>query len=343
MKKQLFLYMLVFFSIAVSAQQQDQLLNGKIVSETTDMVISGATININGQILRSDQKGEFNILLKTGVYTLTVTYLGMQKRSLSVTVPQDEPLNIYLATTDYTLQEVTINTGYQSIPTERATGSFVQVDQALFNRSVSTNVLDRLKDVVPGLTFNNGVGVQTGENDISIRGRSTIFAKADPLIVLDNFPYEGALENINPNDIESITILKDAAAASIWGAKAGNGVIVITTKKGSFNQPLQINFNTNAVLTGRPNLFNQPLISSADYIETEQMLFANDFYKGTESGSGKSPLTPVIELLIAKRDNLMDATEVDTRIAALKTADVRNDLAKYFYRKGINQQYAVNL
>ena len=118
---------------------------------------------------------------------------------------------------------------------EGSTGSFVQVDNKLLNRRVRTNILDRLEGVTSGLLFNKNSLTANEKLGITIRGRNTLDDKvsADPLIVLDNFPYDGDISNINPNDIESITVLKDAAAASIWGARSGNGVIVITTKKGS--------------------------------------------------------------------------------------------------------------
>src|SRR6185369_601880 len=96
----------------------------------------------------------------------------------------------------------------------------------------------------------------------------------DPLIVLDNFIYEGSIDNINPNDVESVTILKDAAAASIWGARAGNGVIVITTKKGKFNQKLKIDFNTSVLVTKKPDFFALPQMSVSDYIDIEQLIFS---------------------------------------------------------------------
>src|SRR5690606_1445510 len=126
------------------------------------------------------------------------------------------------------LQELeVVSTGYQEIPRERATGSFVQLDETTLNRRVSTSILERLEDITPGLIFNRTL---QNNDPITIRGRSTINANPRPLIVVDNFPYDGEIENINPNDVEKITVLKDAAAASIWGAQAGNGVIVITTK-----------------------------------------------------------------------------------------------------------------
>src|SRR5690606_31818578 len=146
------------------------------------------------------------------------------------------------------LEEVVVNTGYQYIPKERATGSFVHIDNELLNRSVSTNILDRLKGVVSGMNFEERMMTNSyspNETKVTIRGVSTINANMKPLIVVDGFPYEesisGTVEmltnNLNPNNIESVTVLRDAAAASIWGARAGNGVIVITTKKGKYGLP----------------------------------------------------------------------------------------------------------
>src|SRR5690606_19129101 len=103
---------------------------------------------------------------------------------------------------------------------------------------------------------------------IQIRGLSTLSDEiAKPLIVVDNFPYEGDITALNPNDVESITILKDAAASSIWGARAGNGVIVITTKKGKFSQPFRVNASANVTIAEKPNLFSIPEIPASDFID----------------------------------------------------------------------------
>src|SRR5258707_15132968 len=110
------------------------------------------------------------------------------------------------------------------------------------NRSLSGNMLTQIENLTSGVLFNHGDAANPGQ--VLMRGRSTIYANASPLIILDNFPYDGSINNINPNDIESITILKDAADAAIWGARAGNGVIVITSKKGKAIKP-QIELNTN--------------------------------------------------------------------------------------------------
>lgn len=238
------------------------------------------------------------------------------------------------------LSEVTINTGYQTVPKERSTGSFDFVDNELFNRRVSTNILERIENLTPGILFNRGDAAATDE--ILIRGRSTIYADASPLIVLDNFPYDGDIRNINPNDIENITILKDAAAASIWGAQSGNGVIVITTKQGKSSKP-QLEINTNTTFQQRPDLFNISTISSADYIELEKDLFGLRHYDGEVDNIFKPALTPVVELLYAKEADPSRTAEVDALIEQMKAHDVRDDYTKYLYRVGINQQHALNV
>ncbi|KQB99888.1 hypothetical protein AQF98_15350 [Pedobacter sp. Hv1] len=238
------------------------------------------------------------------------------------------------------LSEINIvSTGYQSLPKERATGSFVQLNNELLNRRISTNIIDRLEDITPGLIFNKG----KAGSSISIRGQNTIYGNSSPLIVIDNFPYEGELSNINPNDVESITILKDASSASIWGSKAGNGVIVITTKKGKYDQPPKISFNSNLTIGAKPDLFYQPRMSTADYIDIEKKLFEQNYYKQFETLTSNPALTPVVELLIAKRDNPLLANQIDEQIEALKRNDVRNDFEKYFYQNSIKQQYNLNI
>jgi TonB-linked SusC/RagA family outer membrane protein len=240
-----------------------------------------------------------------------------------------------------TLDEVTVSTGYQKIPKERATGSFVQLDNKDFNRRVSTDVLSRLDGMVSGLTFNTNTAKT---NDISIRGMSTIFSNTQPLLVVDNFPYDGDIRNLNPNDIESVTVLKDAAAASIWGARAGNGVIVITTKKGQANQRVNISFNSNFTLGEKPDLFYNPnFLNSTDYIEAERFLYSKGFYDSSIANTTSNPvLSPVVELLTKQALNPADAS-IEQQIQALKQNDYRYDMEKYFYRKSALQQYAASL
>ncbi|MET3982034.1 TonB-linked SusC/RagA family outer membrane protein [Mucilaginibacter sp. UYP25] len=232
-----------------------------------------------------------------------------------------------------------VSNGYQSLPVQKATGSFEQVDKQLLNRSVGTDVLSRLEGVST-VQFDKRQGQSNG---LVIRGHSTLFANSAPLVVLDNFPYNGDISNLNPNDVESITILKDAAAAAIWGVRASNGVLVITTKKGSRNKPLSVNFNANVTVADKPDLFYQPRMSSAAFVDLEKQLFTKGFYTDDESAYNYVPVSPVMELLIAQRDGKISTSDADAQIAALAKHDVRKDLQKYWYQRSVNQQYAVSL
>lgn len=315
------------------------MVRGRVLSAVDQLPLAGAAVNLSvtGASVAADSTGYFTISAPEGA-VLSVSFVGYRTVEVRVTANMQSLQIIHMEPSENTLEEVIVSTGYQELPKERATGSFVKLNNELLNRRVSSDIISRLEDVTPGLVFN-----RVGNNKISIRGQSTVHANAAPLIVIDNFAYDGDINSINPNDVESITILKDAAAASIWGARAGNGVIVITTKAGKYQSPMRIAFNTNYSITGKPDLFYQPQMSVSDYIETEKLLFSKGFFKNSETSVNKTPLSPVVELLIARRDGLIDASTADRQIEALKSHDLRNDLSRYLYRQGQNQQYALNL
>lgn len=342
MMKKILLHIIILLG-AYHACIAQQTIRGRILSASDRSPMPGATVKIKGNpaSTSADSSGNFILPVPAKEAILLVSYLGYKSQEVYIKLPASSLRVIYLEENSSQLQEVIVSTGYQEIPRERATGSFAQVDNKLINRKISTDILSRLEDVVPGLVFNRNV---TGrKNDISIRGQSTIFANAQPLIVLDNFPYDGDITNINPNDIESITVLKDAAAASLWGSKAANGVIVLTSKKGNYKRAAEVSFNTNITLGDKPDLFYQPRMSSADFIEIEKMLFAKGYYKSTELSISKAPLTPVVELLIAKRDGKILPAAADAEIEALKSQDVRNDLDRYINRTSLNRQFALSI
>ncbi len=337
MKKKIF-YFLVLMCLSTICSAQIK-LRGRVLSAGDNKPLAGATINLKGtgNKVAADSAGYFRINVPGGAL-LSVSFLGYQSEEVQVPLDVKADLIIKLELSANNLEEIIVSTGYQEVPKERATGSFIKLNNELLNRRVSSDIISRLEDITPGLVFNH-----VGNNKISIRGQSTIHANAQPLIVLDNFAYEGDVNSINPNDVESITILKDAAAASIWGARAGNGVIVITTKTSKYQSPLRIAFNTNYSVSGKPDLFYQPQMTISDYIETEKLLFSKGFYKSSETSVNKTPLSPVIELLIARRDGRIDASAADQQIEDLKSYDLRNDVSRYLYRQGQNQQFALNL
>lgn len=313
--------------------------------------LAGATLRIKGTNIDFITDGSGTALIPKTFEdeVLQVSFLGYS----SLEIPVRNAVNIVLHLNDNTIDIVdVVSTGYQNIPKERATGSFVQIDNQLLNRRVSTNILDRLDGVTSGLTFSKassstGLLPSNSKTGISIRGTSTIDTKvsADPLIVLDNFPYEGNLDNINPNDIESVTVLKDAAAASIWGARSGNGVIVITTKKGKLDQPLSIEFNSNFTVGEKPNLkYSRNYIKSSDYLEIEKYLFDQGYYDSDLANTMTYPaISGGVDIYSKQRSGEITEEQANNQLAKLKNIDVRDEIEKYFYQKSLNQQYALNV
>jgi TonB-linked SusC/RagA family outer membrane protein len=334
-------YDLVGKNISIRYRElKDSLIKGRIVNEK-DEPIAGATITIKGSSVSamSNENGDFTIRLRNYEAGLVISSVNYETQELRL--PEGADTLVQLKTKIISLTDVTVlHNGYQIIPKERATGSFGKIDNDLINRRVSTNILDRLDGVAGSVLFNKNIALGVNQASISIRGRSTIFANPEPLIVLDNFPYSGNFYNINPDDIESVTILKDAAAASIWGAFSGNGVIVITTKKGRFNQAPRYEFNTSVTIGRKPDVYALPTMSVGDYIAVEDSLY--DKPGGSYSPTG-SALSPVAEILIAKNEGLLSATDANNRIDVFRGQDVRRDLSRYFFRNSLNRQYSLSL
>ncbi|WP_425639452.1 SusC/RagA family TonB-linked outer membrane protein [Algoriphagus yeomjeoni] len=330
--------------VAQTYAQSPYKIEGIVTDSQSGEALSGVNILIESENSGtvSDESGRFEMTVATGEYSLIFSYLGYEKQTVKVEVTETTKLEIRLQPINMDLEEVqVVSTGYQSLPLTRSTGSFASVDEKLINRRVSTNLIDRLEDVTSGLIFNK-TG-DSGRDPISIRGRSTLGRFNQPLIVIDNFPFDGNLEDINPNDVESITVLRDAAAASIWGARAGNGVIVVTTKNGDKKQPLKVDFNSNVNWIESQDAFRSPDMAVSDFIEVERQLFENGFYNSTENSPNKLALTPVVETLILQRDGVISSSEAGQRISRIGSHDWRTDVNRYLYRPQVNQQYNVGL
>lgn len=319
-------------------------VNGEI-KDNTGKPLNGATVKVKDgyQIVSSDSLGRFKIAGITGPAKLIITSLGYEPLELAVDEGSGN-IHIQLAEAVSTLQEVKIvSNGFQKVSIEKTTGSFVKLDSVALNRRVSTNILERLEGITSGMLLNNnpvGAGIRS---NISIRGMSTIYANDKPLIVLDNFEYTGDISNINPNDIESITILKDASAASIWGAKSGNGVIVLTTKKGSLNEGPKISVNSNVTIGEKPDLFYNRQLSPSEYIDVENFLFSKGYYDNNISSDQRPGLSPAVELMLKNRNNEINAAELQARLEELGKHDVRSDFQKYLFQNSVSQQHAISI
>lgn len=339
MKK--FIWLLIMLHTATVVCGQTKEVSGTILS-VSNQPVAGAIVKAkqSNQQTSSNEKGMFRI--KAAITDiLVVSYVGYETVRVVISSQSRLPLTIMLNNKVNQLSEVVVSTGYQTVPKERATGSFSQIGNERFNEQVGTDVLSRLEAI------GNSVSVSRktagNESQLMVRGLSTIQGVKQPLIILDNFPYEGDLGNINPNDIQTITLLKDAAAASVWGTKAGNGVIVITTKGATFNQTAKIDVASNLTVAEKPNLFYLPQMATSDFIDVERFLFDNKFRFSDTSSTSRPSFSEVYEILFKQKNNQLSQAEANSQINKLRSLDVRKDFERYFYRHPINQQYSLNI
>ncbi|TDO26567.1 SusC/RagA family TonB-linked outer membrane protein [Sediminibacterium goheungense] len=329
-------------SMAQVSPSNASLLKGQIRAAHTAEYLQGAVVYLRSNNKRTitDKEGRFQLSISALPDTLVISYTGYTTLRLAVNSYQLP--NILLEPSAEELATVEVQTGYQSLPAERATGSFTKINTDLFNRKVGASILDRLDGIASGLIFNRNRTPNANESAIQIRGRSTIFANTEPLIVVDNFPFEGDINQLNPNDIESVTLLKDAAASSIWGVRAGNGVIVITTKKAKQSSAPKLRFNTNITIGEKPDLYYQPIADASALIEMESFLFGRGYYNN-RINQRFAGLSPAVVIFDDRRNGRITAADSATQIQQLLQTDNRSDLLRYFYRPSVAQQYALNI
>lgn len=325
-------------------EEQEESIRGRVVNEKGEP-LEGATIYVldsdgkrtSRQVI-TDREGKFQLLEANNDMYLEISYLGFMSQKVKANAKVGS-IVLKPISADVDEVEVVVNTGFYQIPKERATGSFTVIDNKLLNRSVGGDILQRLEGVASGVQFVTPNG--TKASDIRVRGLATIQSDASPLIVVDNFPYDGDLTSINPNDIDNITVLKDGASASIWGARAGNGVIVITTKKGRYNQKGILSVNSNITVGQRPDLmYSQRRLPSEVIMEIEKEKYQQgSIYK---ENAKQVPFPRYVEMLMALEKGTLSREEFDRRESIMKNTEVRKEAMKYLYQPAIYQQYALN-
>lgn len=351
---------------------QQRTIQGKVVDENGNPLGSAVVrVEKGGKpyAVTTGIEGLFTLVDVSENAVIKFSYVGYDTREIKVASIKGF-LEVKMRKSENLIDEVEVmNTGYYSVPKERATGSFEHLDNKQLNRNVGMDIINRLKGVTTGTIFGDkdkpptgsiiskaqALGKYSSQHFLQIRGISTLdfntpfnasTPTSDVLVVLDNFPYQGDISNINPNDIESVTILKDAAAASIWGNRAANGVIVITSKKGKLDEPLRFSVSQNTSIDEAPDLFSVKNMSSSDFIDYEIYAFNKGVFNQMLDYQFLDP-TPVVALLAKKRGlpvgDFAGRAAIDTQIDAYRGYDVRDDRSKYFYRKAVHEQYAANL
>ncbi|MBE0393003.1 TonB-dependent receptor [Flavobacterium sp. PL002] len=244
-KKLLFLLLLLPFSILAQTT-----FNGVVVDKASGQPIPGVNVNIQGAIngVSTDFDGKFQLLKVKNGDKVVFSFIGYKNSIISYT--GQKSLTVALEEDQNMLQEVIVQVGYGTVKKKDATGSVSQIAAKDFNKGQNVTPESLISGRISGVNVTGG-GSPGAKADIRIRGGSSLSASNEPLIVLDGLPLSNTvpsgstsiLSTIDPNDIESFTVLKDASAAAIYGSRAANGVIVITTKKGSKGR-IKVNFSS---------------------------------------------------------------------------------------------------
>ena len=337
---------LCIFSFTAYAQQKE--VTGK-VSDVNGEPLAGVTVIVKGKNrgTTTDAQGNYRISVDAND-ALTFSYIGYT--NYEETVGAKSQMNVAMDEAAEQVEQVVV-TGYQTISKERATGSFDIISAAQIEKPTG-NIASRLIGAAAGLVATQDA---YGNPTFEIRGRSKLSTGAtEPLLVVDGFAIEGGFSSINPNDVESVTVLKDAAAASIWGAKSANGVIVVTTKnakKDGAGTTVTVDYSGFLKVSPKMDLdYYLNRASTNDVIDYEvnnfykwdSSLWYEDPYSGADYTGGQSS---VYKLLNAHRLGQISELEMQQGIAQYRELDNTDQLKELFLQNPIVHQenVAVNI
>lgn len=277
MKRKLTMFLTLFF-LGVGITSAQTLVRGTIMDDTGDSVI-GATIQIKGTSLGTvtDSDGNFTLSAPSGGI-LVVSYVGYVTQEVAV----KPTVNVVMRSDTQLLDEVMV-VAYGTAKKESFTGSAQVITADKIGKRMVANVTKALDGLAAGVQTTSGSGQPGAGASVIIRGFGSLSATTTPLYVVDGVPYDGAINAINPNDIESMTIIKDASAGALYGARGANGVVMITTKKGK-DGDVTVDFKTNWGVSSR----SIPRYETMDaYQWTEDVYF---MYKNRMISSGVPPV-----------------------------------------------------
>ncbi|WP_164974287.1 SusC/RagA family TonB-linked outer membrane protein [Filimonas effusa] len=352
---------------------------GGVVTDETGKPLAGAIILLEPFSWKTatNNKGEYSFSdVPNGRYRLEITYVGYSARSRTLIVEGDVlNTNVQMVPEVAEQEEVVLSTGYQKLKKNTVTGSFSVISSKEIKETPSPNIMERLEGKVPGVRFD------VRNNTIQVRGVSVFGGRlanpVAPLIVIDGFPYidqqltnisatdlttgansgsvnpldvippsysgNSILSSFNPDDIESITFLKDAAAAAIWGASAANGVIVIETKRGRKNTPMTVSLNATYSTSKPASVSSINAMNSAQYIDLEQELFDKGFYPDPYTSYRYPNNTEAIDWMVRAKRGMVTAAQRDSALNALSMLNNAGQMEQYLLQKVKSQQYSLNV
>lgn len=333
---------------SVPSSSSSHRVQGTVVDAEGEPLI-GADVFIQGTNIGTftDLDGKYSLEIPSRKdVVLVFRFAGMLEETASAGNRQTLDM---VMTEDRTMLESSVVTGYQTLSRERSAGSFARVAGAeVKNRAnVQGSPLKGLEGSVAGLNVNT---TASGTSYL-IRGTTSINAKTEPLYIVDGVPMERSMleRMVNPNDIENVTFLKDATAASIWGAQAANGVVVFTTKTGAGKSGLSVSYNGSFSYKGLPDYSYQDRMTSRDFINTAVELFDPNTYTWSDISStiyGSSFTYPIVlpheEVLYGYFLGKMSADEKNARLEELSSIDGRSSYEKAFMSRSFLTNHSLS-
>lgn len=320
------------------AQQKPSSMTIKgLIQDSYGEALIGVVITVkgtnNGTI--TDIDGNYELENVIGGQTIVISYVG--KETIERVIKAGETvLNITMDDRADVLKDVVV-TGYQTISRERAVGSFGIVTSKDIENKTQSNILQRLEGLVPGMN-NEGSTDNSGNKLLTIRGVSTVMANKNPLYVVDGIPYEGDINFINPNDVTNVSVLKDATANSIYGARASNGVIVITTRKGQSGKVVT-RYSGSVKFVPKLDLNYLNLINSSDMVDLQ----VDGFNFKHSARSPKYGYNPVIDLLYQREAGDLTDSELQDKLDVYRNLNNRGQIEDEFVRTSVIHQHNLSV
>jgi len=318
-------------------EQEEKLLKG-IIKDKTGVPLPGVSVFIKGTTIGTSTDID-------GMYSLNVSdaknkmiefsFIGMKTQV--ITYKGQSVLNIVLVEDAETMDEVVV-TGFQTISKERATGAYAKVGEEFLSKKPVSDITSAISSLAPGVANDMD---ENGNINIVIRGQGSLSGSSNPLIVVDGFPIEGDLSSINPTDIKEITVLKDAASTSIYGARAANGVIVVTTKKAS-SEKVSVSYSGFVKIADKYDLdYSLHMLDSKAQIEREQALVNAGMVSPIPTdGKWRNNYSQSQSMLIENMFGRgLSDSELEQRLNVLKKQDYKDDYNKYLLRNAVKQQH----
>ena len=316
--------------------------SGRILDAQGEPLV-GVSIQVDGTATGTitDSDGRYTLPGVRSDAMLTYSYIGMKPYHRRVST---KPVTIILESDGITIGDVMV-TGYQTLKREDVTGSFQTLSSKDIDKRYASSLRGRLEGLVPGLVdYNNG-----NSSGLVIRGVGSLNASTSPLIVVDGLPISGGLSDVNPYDVDKITVLKDAAASAVYGARASNGVIVITTKKAN-SEKLTVDFNADLTRYNKYNYNDYDYCNAAEQLELEQYNFQwmmNDAdaksYMQKQYKRRGGLMSPITKLMMRHQLGEISDDEYNSTIKQWSHNSYRNEYADLMDRNELLRQYNLAL